>query len=252
MELAIVNADPRYARAKLIEPTRLGYVYVAARVSPGPLAIVLPSAERAKLLTRLKGLAAGLERRDDVAKATVFRAIVMPPAARFSSYLSERGRTLHVADFDIVVLIQTTSPASARHVQATAEYGALLGAIRDAAEFVYAIAAYNEKRIGDVDVTTNGLFLFNHFAADDPGVMLELWDYLAGWYVAETGLDNSVALVPLDGEKSDYAIVNCARWDASPPAHFWRQLSTRSFWSYVRGNLEAHRAASMPIYCRLA
>jgi hypothetical protein len=76
--------------------------------------------------------------------------------------------------------------------------------------------------------------------------------YLAGWYVMETGLDNSVALVPLDGKQSDFAIVNWARWDVSPLRHFWTQLFKQSFWRYVTANLEANRAGSMPIYYRLA
>jgi hypothetical protein len=94
---------------------------------------------------------------------------------------------------------------------------------------MYIMTARNARRIGDVDTTRQGLFLFNHFAADDTGVMLQLWDYLAGWYVVETGLDNSVALAPMEGEKSDYAIVNWARWEVSPLRHFWSQLSKKSF-----------------------
>jgi hypothetical protein len=50
------------------------------------------------------------------------------------------------------------------------------------------MAARNVRRSGDVDTSTDGLFLFNQFVADDPDVMLELWDYLAGWHAAETGL----------------------------------------------------------------
>src|SRR5262249_62175232 len=113
------NADPRYTRAKLIEPTTLGYIYIAASVRRSPLPLVLPSAERRKLLRRLKGLARTIEQLDEVVKATVFRAIVMPPTARMSSYLKERGAAVHVADFDVMVLIQTTSPATARAVRAT-------------------------------------------------------------------------------------------------------------------------------------
>ena len=82
--------------------------------------------------------------------------------------------------------------------------------------------------------------------------MLDLWEYLAGWYSVETGLDNSVALTPIDPSRSDYAIVNWARWDEHPLLHFWHQLSKRSFWSYVTANLEANHAGSMPVYCRLA
>jgi hypothetical protein len=248
----IVNADFGYPQARLIEPTTLGYLYVAATVRPGPLPLVLPSAERAGLLVRLKGIARQLARLDAVVDATIFRAIVMPPTARFSAYLKERGASLHVANYDVVALIQTTSLATAREVQQAPAYEALLGTMRSMAEDVRVIAARNARRIGDVDTTRQGLFLFNHFAADDPGVMLRLWDYLAGWYAAETGLDNSVALAPLDGEASDYALVNWARWDEHPLRHFWHQLSKRSFWRYVTANLDANRAASMPIYCRLA
>ena len=34
MELKIVNPDPRYSRSALIEPASLGYINVAAEVSP--------------------------------------------------------------------------------------------------------------------------------------------------------------------------------------------------------------------------
>ena len=113
------------------------------------------------------------------------------------------------------------------------------------------MTARNAKRIADLDTSRRGLFLFNHFAADDARVMLQLWEYLADWYEKETGLDNSVALVPRR-KGSDYAVVNWARWDASPLRHFCHQLSKKSFWSYVTANLEANHAGSMPIYCRLA
>jgi hypothetical protein len=42
-----------------------------------------------------------------------------------------------------------------------------------------------------------------------------VWDYLAGWYEAETGLDNSILLEPLKGEQSDYVLINHARWDGN-------------------------------------
>jgi hypothetical protein len=252
MELHIVNPDPRYPKANLIEPTPLGYLYLAGKVRRGSGPVVLPSIQRSRLLKRLKTLARQLERVDAVLKATVFRAIVRPPTARFSPYLQQRGPSFHIADFDVLILIQIESPDAARDVQATLQYRALVEALEREAESSISSAARNVKRIGDVDTTRDerkGLFLFNHFAAADTSVMLELWEYLAGWYAAETGLDNSVALAPVD---LPYAIVNWARWDVSPLRHFWHQLSKKSFWRYVTANLEANRAASMPIYCRLA
>jgi hypothetical protein len=41
------------------------------------------------------------------------------------------------------------------------------------------------------------------------------WDYLAGWYQVETGLDNSTVLAPLEGEATNFIIISHARWDGS-------------------------------------
>jgi hypothetical protein len=104
----------------------------------------------------------------------------------------------------MVVLVETTSPASAREVRATPEYQALEDLLSGRSRRVHAIAASNVKRVGDVDKTRQGTFLFNYFVGDDPEVVMELWDYLAGWYETETGMDNSTLLAPLPDEKSDY------------------------------------------------
>ncbi|MGH2370011.1 MAG: hypothetical protein ACRDI2_17675 [Chloroflexota bacterium] len=251
-ELRIVNPDPRYSKVRQIEPTTLGYLYVAATVRPGPIPLVLPSVDRSSLLVRLKELARGLERLDAVVKATVFRALVIPPTARLNAYLRERGTSVRVPRFDVVVLVETTSPEATRDVQAAPAYDALMDALRSNAEAVQVIAARNAKRIGDVDKSRQGLFLFNHFVADDASVGLALWDYLADWFAVETGLDNSILLVPLDGERSTYAFVNHARWDVSLPQFLWHQLSKKSFRSYVLANLEANRVGSLPVLYRLA
>jgi hypothetical protein len=94
------------------------------------------------------------------------------------------------------------------------------------------------------------LFLFNYFVAEDTEVALELWDYLAGWYSVETGLDNSTLLEPID--KTDYAFVNHARWDYGAPRFAFHQFSKPSFRSYVLANLETNKTGSMPILYRLA
>jgi hypothetical protein len=56
----------------------------------------------------------------------------------------------------------------------------------------------------------------------------------------------------LPRELADFTIVNWARWDVHPLRYFWHQLSKRSFWKFVTANLDAHHAASRPIYRRLA
>lgn len=105
---------------------------------------------------------------------------------------------------------------------------------------------------GDVDKTRDGLFIFNHFVADDPDVLLELFDHLAGGYVAETGLDNSTLLVPLDDEEADFVATNNARWDISRFRFLWRELTNRSLRKYVQTNLKANRAGAMPVLYQLA
>jgi hypothetical protein len=117
---------------------------------------------------------------------------------------------------------------------------------------VHQIAAGNVRRVGDVDKSRPGLFLFNYFAGDDFDLAVELWDYLAGWYEAETGLDNSTLLGPLEGEESDYVMINHARWDHNLPLFMARQLPKRTFRSYMLANLRAHHLSAMPVLYRLA
>jgi hypothetical protein len=244
-----VNTDPKYSVVKLIEPTTFGYIHIAAEVHPRALPFLPNGHEKSELLIGLKELAHRLEELDVVERVTVFDAIAFAPP---SAYIKERGDAVHVAHFDIVVLIETTEPASARAVQTTPDYQALLDALSSKATKIHIIAARNAKRIGDVDRNRKGLFLFNYFVGDDPQVTLELWDYMADWYEVETGLDNSVLLVPLEGEQSDYLIINYAHWDESLPRFLWRQLSRKSFRNYLLANLAANRVGAMPVLYRLA
>jgi len=67
----------------------------------------------------------------------------------------------------------------------------------------------------------------------------------------ETGLDNSTVLLPRDGERSDYNIINHRRWDrlrdVLPSLAFRKSFST-----FVLANLEANNVGAMPILYRMA
>ena len=249
MELKIVHPDPRYSKVKLIEPTTLGYIHIAAEVRPRSLPFLPKGRGKSELITRLKELAHHLEQLDAVERVMVFNAIAFAPP---SAYVKGQGDAIHVARFDIVVLIEMTSPESARDVQTTPAYQALVDALRSKARHMHVIAARNAKRISDVDRSRKGLFLFNYFVADDAGMMLQLWEYLADWYAVETGLDNSILLVPLDGERSDYLMINYASWGESLLRFLWRQMSKKSFRNYMLANLEANRVGAMPVLYRPA
>jgi hypothetical protein len=79
-----------------------------------------------------------------------------------------------------------------------------------------------------------------------PAVVLELWDYLAGWYQVETGLDNRTVQAPLEDEASNFIIINHARWDGSLVSVLARQLAKKSFRSYVLGNLDVNQVGACP------
>ncbi len=252
MQLHIVNPDPRYAPATLAQPSLSGYLHLAAEVRPparpGPL---FRARARSALLSELEPLARALEDVDGVERVSVYEAVAMPPFRRFP-YVRDRANEIHLPRFDVVVLVETTSPAVLRGVQRTAPYQRLVETLQASSRRVHAVAARNAKRIGDVDRTRQGLFLFNYFVADDRELALQLWDHLAGWYEAETGLDNSTLLVPLDGERSDYLAINHARWNESLPRVIARQLLKRTFRTFVQANLEANRVGAMPVLYRLA
>jgi hypothetical protein len=114
------------------------------------------------------------------------------------------------------------------------------------------LVARNARRIAHVDHSRPGLFLFNHFLARDPDVALALWDRLAAWYEANTGLDNSMLLAPAEGEASSYSLVNHARWDAGLACVLLHQMTKPSFFTFVRANLRANDVTAVPALYRLA
>jgi hypothetical protein len=247
MELTIVNPNPKYARVRLMEPPPTGYLLVAAVVEPALGRTPFPrrSARKAALLSELKAQAASLERLEAVTKATVYRAALLPPVNPDAQRMAARP-----AHYDVVVLVETVTVDAATEVEASPEYRKLHNTVTAAARENYVMPARCLRRVGDVDKTRPGLFLFNFFVAEDPDVALDLWDHLAAWYAVETGLDNSTLLGPTG--PADYVFVNHARWDMSLPRFALTQFGKRTFFTYVLANLRANRVAAMPILYRLA
>ncbi|MGH3273438.1 MAG: hypothetical protein ACRDNZ_03825 [Streptosporangiaceae bacterium] len=245
MEPLIVNQKPEYEPPLFRPAPQAGYLYLAAAVAPpaGP-PFVRHDARRAALLARLKQRGHQLTELPEVEAVSVFRAILVPPAGRGAR---------HPARYDVAVLIETDSPASLDAVRAAPAYQQMLATLQARARDVNVMAASCLRYIGPVDHSKQGLFLFNHFEAPDAdtGVVTGLWEHLAGWYVAETGLDNSELLAPI-GDHADYVFVNHARWDKSLPRLAVEQFARKSFRSYVRANLRANQVIAMPVLCRLA
>lgn len=248
MELRIVNENPKYPPVKLIEPTTLGYIHLAAVVQPRQAPFMPIGHEKAQLLARLKKLAQQLEQLEAVEKATVFHAIVMAPS---SGYVKQHRDSIHLPRYDIVVLVETLSPETARQVQKTEEYAMLVDALSSKASDLHSIVARNVKHVGDVEKRRKGIFLFTYKVGEDSQVTLALWDYLAGWYAVETGMDNSTLLLPLEGEQSDYTIINHACWNGLL-SFMWQQVTKKRFRTYMQAHLDVNHVGAMPIFYQLA
>ena len=222
MPVQLVNQDPRYGKAHLIEPAPLGYLHLAADVEavhrPGP--VLRRSRAKQQLFGALKWQARQLARMEAVETVTVYDALAFVPASGDATSRS----ALRPAWFDVVILVETVSPDAASEVRASSGYQELADMLTEGAHRVHQIAARNVRRVGDVDKSRPGLFVFNYLAGDDPDLAVELWEYLSGWYAAETGLDSATLLAPLEGEQSDYVLINHARWDGSLPMFIARQL----------------------------
>lgn len=246
-KLQVVEADANYEKVSLTNTTDSGYIHVAAEVDRR-LPFLPASRAKRTLLRVCKRLCESLEQREDVKSAVTFKALLIPPGR--GEFLEQRP-SVHVARFDVALLIETTDVAAARTLRQKDIFAELEERVRRASRHVHIITASNAKRIGPVDHERNGVFLFNYFYADDTDQNLAVWEYTAGWFEQETGLDNSTLLLPTEGEESEYSIINHCRWD-----HLWdivpSLLFKSSFRSYVLDNFKTNRTAAMPILYSLA
>jgi hypothetical protein len=241
--------EGRYAKAKLVEPTQSGYILISAEVDRR-LGFLPNSRKKRRLIAECKQLCRQLAQDPSILEAVVFDANFITPGED-KEFLEKRRPGGRFPDFDLSVLIETSNPRAADAVNEFALYERMERAIHDAANDTVAITATNPKRIGPVDHSRNGSFLFNYFVADDTEQMLAVFDYTAGWWEQETGLDNSTVLLPREGQRTDYAIINHCRWD-----HLWNFMPSilfkRSFRNYVLANFYANNITPRAHIYRLA
>lgn len=241
--LVRVGEQGRFPKVTLQAPTPHGFLLLAIEIDHRPLfGFVWESRAKRKLLAQLQAQIAALSG-PGVVEVSLFNALVRPPG---------RGalRQQRPAAFDVVVLIETETPDGARALAQAPAFAALAGAARDVARRVDVIAATNARRIGAVDHGRAGVFLFNWFYAESQAQNLAVWEYTAGWFEDQTGLDNSTLLLP-DPGTSTHSVINHCRWDRLRdilPALIFK----RSFRSYVLASFAANRTAATPILYRLA
>jgi hypothetical protein len=246
MTATILNPGNRYQRASLIEPRPAGYVHIAAAVDPparpGPSPLTASVREllslQAPLLQRLAANA-------DVHGVSVYRAIGFPPLAAFE--VPDRYKAA-VARYNLEILIESTGVETLVSVQDDPAYPELLSLLAARTIEPVITVGHNVRRIADVPA--NGrLHLFNHFLTDREDA-LEVWDYLAGWYQREMRLTNSEVIAPNDPGATPFAFINHASWNMGVARFIARQLSRRSFRSFVIANLRANEVWALPYLYR--
>ncbi|TYB62276.1 hypothetical protein FXF51_26585 [Nonomuraea sp. PA05] len=212
---------------RFTDPSPRGYLYACATVDPPARApFVRRSARREQVLAQWRALAQHLTEQNEVVSATVYEAVLIPP-------IKDGPR------HDVLMLLQTGTP----------EQLAAVPVEKLQADLV--MPARNLRRIGDTDATTRGTFLFNHFTAPDPDAAVAIWEGLAGWYTAKTGVDNSTLLGPIE-QDAPYAFVNHARLPGTALTFLLGQLLRPTFHGFVRPALKDHGMVAMPILCRPA
>jgi hypothetical protein len=220
----------RYPPPLFSEPLHGEYLYAGWSVDPPTRApIVRGSARRDRVLDQCRALVREAKTVDGVAGATVFEAVVIPPLR-------------DVPRFDVIVLLRATTPE-------------VLAQVRDSrpwqqADADFVMTARNLRRFGDTERTRSATFLFNHFTADDPAGAVKVWEELAGWYTAKTGVDNSTLLEPTG--QGPYALVNYVRLPHGAARFLLAQVRRPSFHTYVRRRLRDNGMVALPVLCRPA
>ena len=249
-QLQIVNQQLRFPKVSLKEPSTNFYFYIGAEIDRSPIPLFLTtSSKKQALLEQVKRWCQQLEKENDVISAVVFKAQIIPPGR--GKFIEQRKDKVHIARFDLVILIEAKTLATMVAIQKSSPYKEINSAIKRAAEFSHSFIATNIRHIGPVDHNKQGVFLFNYFFADSLPQNLAVWEYTAGWFEEETGLDNSTVLLPIDPQQSVYTIINHCRWnkliDILPSL-----LLKPTFRSYVLDNFLANNVAAMPILHNIA
>ena len=151
----------------------------------------------------------------------------------------------------MAILIEATTLEAINTVKNNDAYKQMEIAIKNTSTFTHIITATNERHINSVDHNKQSVFLFNYFFADSLQQNLSVWEYTAGWFQKETGLDNSTVLLPTDKQQSKYTIINHCRWDKLTdilPSLIFK----KSFHSYVLDNFYANNVAPMPVLYKIA
>jgi hypothetical protein len=246
-DFTYVDVGRTFPKARLVEPTKSGYLLLAAEIDRRPM--FLPSSRgKRTLVRRVKELLGELRADERVLEAVAFDGLLAP--ARPGEVLKDRP-SVPIARFDFAVFVEASSPETAAELEGEELWSRIRKTIEERSRRTYRLRAHNVRAMGPVDHSRDGVFLFNYFFADRTDLNLAAWQYTAGWFRDQTGLDNSTVLLPDSSSEPSYRLVNHARWnrlrDVMPALIF-----KRSFHTYVLRHFSANGVAAMPVLYRLA
>ena len=249
-KINVVNSHLKFQKVSLIEPSKSFYLHIAAEIDHSLFPFFLTtSAKKNRIIDQSRDWCDKLVNEKDVISAVVFKARIIPPGK--GKFIEHRKDQVHVAKYDFAILIETSSPDAIENIKKSSSYKEIEKVIKRASSCTHIVTATNIKHIGPVNHYKQGIFLFNYFFADNLQQNLAVWEYTAGWFQQETGLDNSTVLLPVDMEPSNYTIINHCRWDKMTdilPALIFK----KSFRSYVLDNFFANNVAAMPVLYKIA
>jgi len=249
-QLNIVNQHLHFEKVLLIEPSKNHFLHIAAEIdTPLFLTFIFTSVQKKQIIEQGKQWCKHLEDDMEIVNATVFKARLIPPGQ--GKFIEKRKDQVHIARFDFAILIEARSFKAIEKIKNSNTYKEIISAIETASAFTHIITATNVKQIGAVNHKRQGVFLFNYFFSDNLQQNLAVWEYTAGWFQQETGLDNSTVLLPKNLEQSSYKIINHCRWNKMSeilPSLIFK----KSFHSYVLNNFYENNVAAMPVLYKIA
>lgn len=234
----------------LKKPNTYGYICIAAEIER-PSFLSSNSPTKQSLLLELKSLCKEMNfSNSSITRVDVFDAFIIPPGSKEGrNLINKKNYEVHIAAYDIVILIECKSIDDALAVKNTKELKSIQDTIITKSTEMDAMVYKNIKQINDVSKETNGIFLFNFFYSKDPQTLLDVWEFTAGWWTKKANLTNSTLLQPIE-EGAQYTLINHCKWDKLIdvlPSLIFKP----SFRSFVLKKFTANHIVAMPILYKL-
>lgn len=248
-DFKVINTHLKFPKVSLQLPNKSGYLLMALEVDERAPLFITESKKKKDLLRRSKEFLKTIQEIDYVADVAMFKARFIPPGK--GSFIKKRRDKAHMAKYDVVILIETNSYLDAEQLKQEMAFIQLREFVISNAIHAHITTAKNIRKMGDVDHHKQGVFLFNYFYADDVNQNLKVWEYTAGWFENQTGLDNSTLFRTQEEGNRLYSVINHCRWDKLSdilPSLIFKS----TFKTYVLANFEANNTAPIPILYKLA